>query len=63
MNPTVVWLPRANTELLYLRIANLTKASNRHSLILALNSLAEADDGRYYHSGDVNDVVGQVDAL
>ena len=24
MNPTVVWLPRANTELLYLCIANLT---------------------------------------
>ena len=39
------------------------KASDHHSLILALNSLAEAHDGRYYHSGDVNDVVGQVDAL
>ena len=24
MNPRVVWLPRANTELHYLRIANLT---------------------------------------
>lgn len=39
------------------------KASDRPSLILALNSLAEAHDGRYYHSGDVTDVVGQVDAL
>ena len=39
------------------------KASNRPPLILALNSLAEVHNGRYYHSGDVNDVVGQVDAV
>jgi len=39
------------------------KTSDHYSLILALNSLAEAYDSCYYHSGDVKDVVGQVDAL